>query len=739
MDNNYQNSELEKLEGEVEDIIYRNSENGYTVLEVNCAGELFTAVGIMPLVSVGEALSMLGSFVNHPSYGQQFSVKVCERSMPQGAAAILKYLSSRAIKGVGPQTARKLVENFGDSTLDVIENEPERLTAIKGITLEKAKQMSEELSGHFGIRQLMAKLQTYGVPPQCVVELWREYGKNAASMIDENPFILCSEQFSVPFETADLIARKQEKQADSIFRIEAGFFHILEHNKLNGHTCLPKDRLCSACSEFLELPLERCSQVLENMLTSNSLCSHNLNGREFIFTPQMYESELYIASRLIAMLRCPPNVIEGVEQAINAIEHEENIEYAELQRQAIFEAASKGLLVLTGGPGTGKTTTLNAIIKILKKNGEKVFLAAPTGRAAKRMSELTGEDAKTIHRLLEVTWDNRDRPVFKRNEGNPLKCDALIIDELSMVDSALFFSVMQALPMGCRLILVGDSDQLPSVGAGNVLGNLIDSYAIPVVQLSEIFRQSMKSLIVTNAHKIVKGEMPALTQTDKDFFFMYRPDRESISSTIIELTKSRLPDTYGLSPIDDIQILCPGKKGALGTLDLNSRLQSALNPPDELKPELPFNNKIFRLGDKVMQIRNNYDTAWVRDDGDSGEGVFNGDVGILTRVNRANKTLEVRFDDKTAKYHGDELLDLELAYALTVHKSQGNEFKAVIIPMYRGAPQLYYRNLLYTAVTRAKSLLILVGDPSVVEYMVKNNRRTLRYSGLKYFLIDGSK
>ncbi len=731
------NEELERLEGDVEDIVYRNNENGYTVLEIDIGGELITAVGIMPLVAVGETLSLMGSFVNHSSYGQQFSVKLCERSMPVGAASILKYLSSGAIKGIGPSTAKKLVDTFEDSTLDVIEHEPERLTAIRGISPEKAKKISEELAGLFGVRRLMTELQAYGIPPQSVVNLWREYGKNALSAIEENPYILCSEQFNIPFESADKIAFKQEKASDNIFRIEAGLFHILEHNKLNGHTCLPKDRLIAACADFLELPQDVCSGTLDNMLVSGSLICHDLNGRSFIFTPQMYECELYVAARLNAMLRCPPHVISGVDEALDKIEQSEKIEYAALQRRAVTEATSKGLLVLTGGPGTGKTTTLNAIIKILKLNGERVFLCAPTGRAAQRMSEVTGEDAKTIHRLLEVSWDNHDRPVFKRNESNPLRCDALIIDEVSMVDSALFFSVMQATPMGCRIILVGDSDQLPSVGAGNVLGDLIDSYAIPVVQLNEIFRQSMKSMIVTNAHKIVKGEMPVLNETKKDFFFMYRANKELIAKTITDLCRSRLPESYGLSPLDDIQILCPGKKGALGTYELNSRLQETLNPASELKPELTFNNRVFRQGDKVMQIKNDYDIQWSRDDGESGEGIFNGDVGILTGVNRASKTLEIRFDDKTAKYSGDALLNLELAYAVTVHKSQGNEFNAVIIPMFRGAPQLYYRNLLYTAVTRAKNLLILVGDPNVVEYMVNNNRRTLRYSGLKYFLLEG--
>lgn len=733
------NDEFERLEGDVENIVYRNDENGYTVLEINYGGELLTAVGIMPLVAVGETLSLIGNFASHSAYGQQFSVQICERSAPVGAASILKYLSSHAIKGVGPSTAKKLVAAFGDQTLDIIENDPQRLTTIKGITATKARQISEELSELFGIRQLMAKLQAYGISAQSVATLWREYGKNSFSAIEENPYILCSEQFNIPFESVDLIAKKQNKARDNIFRIEAGFVHILEHNKLNGHTCLPKDRLIQACSNFLELSYDKCAEILQNMLISNMLFMRHINSHDFIFTPQMYECETYIAARLEAMLRCPPTVISRAEKELNNIEKQENIKYAMLQRRAVLDATSKGLLVLTGGPGTGKTTTLNAIIKILKMSGEKVLLAAPTGRAAQRMSEVTGEEAKTIHRLLEVTWNNSDMPVFKRNESNPLKCDALIIDEVSMVDSIIFFNVMQAVPMGCRLILVGDSNQLPSVGAGNILGDLIESNTVPTIQLNEIFRQSMESMIITNAHKIVKGEMPVLTETKKDFFFMKRADKESIAETIVDLCKNRLPNSYAYSPLEDIQVLCPGKKGVLGTYELNTKLQAELNPQNELRPELVFNNRTFRCGDKVMQIKNNYDIPWRRENGEIGEGIFNGDVGTLIGVNGSNRSLEVRFDDKVAKYHGDELLNLELAYALTVHKSQGNEFNAVIIPMYRGAPQLYYRNLLYTAVTRARSLLILVGNPDVVQVMVRNNRKALRYSGLKYFLTEDIK
>lgn len=728
-------NQLLEMTGEVEDVIFRNEENGYTVLTVGCGGEEVTAVGILPLVSAGEELHLIGRFKSHANYGEQFSVEAYERSMPSSASAILKYLSSGAVKGIGPATARRLVEAFGDHTLEVMENEPERLSKIKGITLAKAKQMSAELQEVYGIRELMVQLQKYGVTPQAAVKIWKLYGQRAIGVIEENPYILCTEGLDIPFEQADAVAAAQERPFDDRCRVRAGLQHILGHNKQNGHTCLPKDKLSAACVSFLSVTHEQAEEALEEMLTDGTLVSDTCGEREFIFTPQMHRCETYIAARMLMLLRFPAQKIEHIEEEIESIEQVEGIAYAQMQKLAISEALSGGLLILTGGPGTGKTTTLNAIIQILKKNGEKVFLAAPTGRAAQRMSEVTGCEAKTLHRLLEVMWDSHDRPVFQRNEKNLLNCDALIIDELSMVDSYLFDSVMRALPMGCRLILVGDCDQLPSVGAGNVLSDLIGSGIMPVIQLTEIFRQSMKSLIVTNAHSIVRGEMPVLTRKDNDFFFLRCMGRETIANTIVELCKTRLPNTYGYSPLNDIQVLSPGRKGVLGSNELNQKLQAALNPPSPQKKELSVNGLILREGDKVMQARNNYDILWSRDNGDNGDGVFNGDVGVLTEVGRGGQTLKVRFDDKTAVYDMDSALDLELAYAATVHKSQGNEFTAVVIPMYQGPAQLYYRNLLYTAVTRAKKLLILVGNEAIVERMVQNNRRTLRYSGLKYFLL----
>lgn len=580
----------------------------------------------------------------------------------------------------------------------------------------------------------MTTLGKYGIAPQNAVKLWNEFGNQTLQIIEDNPYSICGDGMPIAFEVADAIAFSQNRSADDVCRIRAGIAHILEHNSFNGHTCLPKDRLIDACCRFLSIEKVQADSALDAMLSEQCLIEESFDSKEFIFLPSYHRYESYAAARLIMLLRYPAGVINNIDKEIENIEKAENLAYADLQKKAITEALSRGLLILTGGPGTGKTTTLNAIIKILKKNGQKVFAAAPTGRAAQRMSEVTGCEAKTIHRMLEVSWDKQDRPYFMRNEKNMLNCDALIIDELSMIDAYLFDGVMRALPMGCRLILVGDSDQLPSVGAGNVLGDLIESGIVPVVQLKEIFRQSMKSLIVTNAHSIVNGNMPVMDTKNNDFFFLNAIKSSTVANTIVELVKNRLPNTYGYSPIDDIQVLSPGKKGELGTIALNKQLQAALNPPDESKGEITVNGTVLRVGDKVMHIKNNYDIIWFKDDGEKGEGIFNGDIGILTEVGKAGGNIKVRYDDKIAFYSVETAIDLDLAYACTVHKSQGNEFNAVIIPMYNSAPQLLYRNLLYTAVTRAKKLLILVGNQSIVKRMVENNRRTLRYSGLKSFL-----
>lgn len=733
-----QNKTLLEIKGTVERIVFRNEQNGYSVIELNASDELVTAVGIMPCISVGEELKLLGDFKTHASFGEQFSVEVCERSMPTTTAAILKYLSSGVIKGIGPTTATKLVEKFKETTLEIIEKEPERLTEIKGITEDRAKKISEEYSKIFGIRELMIYFGQYGIKPEEAIKAYKIYGQDSIEKIEENPYLLCEEPINISFEVADKLAYSMQKPQENIFRLRAGLIYILTHNMNNGHTCLPKDKLLEAASNFLEIEQERVEETLGELLEEGTLQKDIINEREFIFTNKMYQIEIYSAGRLQMMLKFPPQKILGAEKSIELIEKKQGIKYAKLQKEAIKMALEEGILILTGGPGTGKTTTLNAIIDILGEKGEKVYLAAPTGRAAQRMSSVTGKEAKTIHRLLEVQWDDEDKPSFKKNEKNLLECDAIILDELSMIDASLFEGVLRALPLGCRLIMVGDSDQLPSVGAGNVLSDLIKSEIIPTVELKEIFRQSLESMIVTNAHRIVNGELPDLTVKDNDFFFININDAQKINDTIKDLCNRRLPKRYGYSPLFDIQVISPGKKGPLGTINLNKTLQEAINSPEKSKKEININGTIFREGDKVMQIRNNYDIIFARDDGTSGEGVFNGDIGILLSIDKIESTLIVQFEDKYAKYTLENANDLDLAYAITVHKSQGSEFEAVVMPMYYGAPQLYYRNLLYTAVTRAKSMIVMVGNPWTLAKMVENNKKTRRYSGLCKFLTEGS-
>jgi exodeoxyribonuclease V alpha subunit len=733
-----QNNELFELCATVDTIIYRNDSNGYTVIELDDEDET-TAVGIMPDVSVGENVKLIGFFKPHASYGMQFSVTTYEKTMPEDIAGILSYLSSGSVKGIGPATAATLVKEFGETTLDVLQNEPDRVARIKGISAKKANDISSQLKENSGIRELMLCLGEYDISPASAVKIYKAFGTRAIQEIKNNPYCLSDGDFGISFEKADAIALKQGRAPDEKLRIRAGLAYVLNHNRSNGHTCLPMDRLIETTCGFLEVEFGLTGEVLTEMIADESLISYETGGRTYIFSTDMFSSESYIAQRLNMMKLFPAVKIEDIDKHIEAIEKYNDIEYASMQKEAITQALTRGLLVLTGGPGTGKTTTLNAIIKILKDKGQKVFLCAPTGRAAQRMSEVTGEEAKTIHRLLEVAWDKDDKPAFKKNEKNMLKCDALVIDEVSMVDAQLFESVMRALPMGCRLILVGDSNQLPSVGAGNVLDDLISSGVIPVVQLTEIFRQSMKSLIITNAHKIVNGEMPELRVRDKDFFFLPSENKAVIRKTVVDLCSTRLTNAYGYDIQKNIQILAPGRKGELGVTELNSTLQEVINPPEKDKQELVSGKRVLREGDKVMQIRNNYDLLWTKDDGENGEGIFNGEIGIIESISKRSRIIKVRFDDKVASYDFDFAPDLDLAYAATVHKSQGNEFDAVVMPLYRGSPMLYYRNLLYTAVTRAKKLLIIVGSYEIIEKMVNNNRKNKRYSGLKFFLTESDR
>lgn len=730
-----QEKKLLRLEGVVENIVYRNEENGYTVLELADGEDYITAVGIMPRVNVADTVVLIGTYKNHQNYGRQFSCETCEVSRPTETANILRYLISGAIKGVGPSTAKRLVESFGESTLDVMENDPDRVAQLRGISKEKANDFSEQLKSSAGIRTLMMYLGEFGISNSAAVKIFSALGSQSVERIKQNPYILSEGKFGISFETADFVAKKQQLEFDAPVRIRAGLTYILRHNFGNGHTCLPKNKLIELAVGFLGVSGESVSETLEQMLFERSLTEDKLDDKDFVFIPDMHSAEQYAASRLKMMLTLPADKIKNIDEAIEQCERESEITYAELQKKAITAALTESVIVLTGGPGTGKTTTLNAIISILENKGMKVLLAAPTGRAAQRMSELTGRDAKTLHRLLEVSWDREDNPVFSKNERNLLKCDAVVVDEMSMVDSKIFESFLRAIPVGCRLIMVGDSDQLPSVGVGNVLGDLIDSGVMPTVRLNEVFRQASESLIITNAHKIVAGELPDLTVRNNDFFFIRSSNKADTSEMIAQLCGKRLPGAYGFSPFEDIQVLCPSKKGELGTAELNHRLQFALNPPGEDKPEVTIGAKTFRVGDKVMQMKNDYEIRWERDNGEIGEGVFNGDIGIVKAVDKKQRRIIIDFYDKTASVSYESASDLDFAYAITVHKSQGNEFKAVILPLFPGTPLLYYRNLLYTAVTRAKEILIIIGAERTVEQMVNNNKHTKRYTALKHFLL----
>ncbi len=728
-------SGLLELSGTVERVVYHNDKNQYTVLEMAAGDDLVTVVGAFPFVSEGEELRVYGAWSSHPSFGDQFRADTFERARPATTAAMLKYLSSGAVKGVGPATARRIVDAFGAQALTVIENDPQRLSQIKGITPEKAKEISQELKRVYGIRELMAFLGGFGVKPEETVLVWKRFGEGSVGCIQEDPYCLCGEGLDISFDIADSIAQSMEMPNDDSGRVQAGVLYVLRHNLDNGHTCLPADKVVKAAAQMLGIDSESVQDAVYDLCRGFQLVCEDFGGRDFLFLQKQHACEQYIASRMKSMLQMPPAPLAGADIQIGVIEESRGIRYADKQKEAIRAALNQGILILTGGPGTGKTTTLNAIIRILKCAGERVYLAAPTGRAAKRMSELTGEEAKTIHRMLQVDWDEHDNPVFTRNERNPLECDCLVIDELSMVDSYVFESVLRALPLSCRLVLVGDSDQLPSVGAGNVLGDLIASGLFPTVQLKEIFRQSMESLIVLNAHRIVEGKLPELRRRDSDFFFLPMDEPAETAKLIVSLCAGRLPKSYGYSSVNDIQVLCPGRKGELGTVELNKLLRDAINPPEKGKPEVRINGSLFRLGDKVMQIRNDYDLPWTKDDDASGEGVFNGDMGVITRIDKPGGALCVRIDDKDVLYDFERAgSELEPAYAVTVHKSQGNEFNAVVIPVLRTPFQLCYRNLLYTGVTRAKQLLILAGSQSTISAMIENNRKTRRYTGLEKLL-----
>lgn len=730
------NCEEEALNGTVEEVTFQNDTNGFTVIDISCEDELITAVGVMPGICAGETVTLTGNFTVHPSFGRQFKVSGFSRTLPETTEQIYKYLASGVIRGIGPKKAMAIVENFGSETLDILENYPERLSALKGISAEQAKTLGEEFKKQYAMRTVMLGLEKYGLSPSECVRIFKKLGIHAVEKVEDNPYCLCGLGLGISFERAEAIEEKLPKKPLPDYRISEGILHVMRYNaNSRGHTCIPREKLLKPCSDLLSVTQDEIDIAIDRLVSTAQLKMHEIDGKEFIFLPSSYNDEKKIAERVHIIAGFPPPGAPRLADWIDEIEKINNIKYEEQQRIAIATAAKKGLLVLTGGPGTGKTTAIKGIINIFERQNLDIALAAPTGRAAKRMSEVTGMEAKTIHRLLEVEWDEDDKPYFRRNLQNPIDCNALILDELSMIDIHLFASLLDALPLGCRLILVGDSDQLPPVGAGNVLHDLILSDMLPVVCLNRVFRQAQESKIITNAHKIVSGEIPDLKNDGNDFFHMERPNPFLTAQTVVSLCSERLPKAYGLDVFTDIQVICPSKKGETGTGNLNRMLQQALNPGSHDKGELTVAGQIFREGDKIMQVKNNYNIEWKSKD-EKGNGIFNGDIGILKKVDTKSRTVSVDFDGREAVIPAENLTELELAYAVTVHKSQGSEFKAVIIPVISLVPNLAYRNLLYTAVTRAKDMLVTVGSAEQIEKMTLNDKKAKRYSALSSFLSE---
>lgn len=729
------NKPLSVVEGSVENIIFRSEDTGFTVLELNDGEQLLTVVGEIVGVDVGELLKVTGYYTTHATYGTQFKASMVERTLPATSHAILKYLSSGAIKGVGPALAKRIVTEFGDKTLEVIEKTPDMLRNVKGISPKKAMEIEQEYTRIFGIRAVMLFLSKYQIEPVITIRVWKLWGMLAPELISANPYCLCCEEIGVDFVIADEIAVQLGLEPGASCRIAGGVSYVLRRNIFNGHCCIPYNKLLKTAVTLLEVEEIAVEEEILKMIEDNSIVSDTIESVQYLYLPNMYQAETYVAGRLKMMEQLSNPVPADYSKDIAVLEDKLSIRYADLQKKAIAAALTKDLLILTGGPGTGKTTTLNGIISMLEQKGFKIALAAPTGRAAKRMSELTGREAKTIHRLLEVDFeDEHGKNKFKRNLKNPLPQDVIVIDEMSMLDIALFESLMKAIRMGCKLIMVGDPDQLPSVGAGNVLKDLIESDVIEVVHLTQVFRQAAESLIVTNAHSIVRGELPNLSKRDNDFFFMAQSRSELVVETITSLCHTRLPKAYGYSPMWDIQVISPARVGATGTIELNKALQTVLNPKNSTKTEFKFGAYTFREGDKVMQIKNNYDIIWRKADGEEGMGIFNGDIGVIDLIDKPSQSILIKYEDRIAEYVFDMADELDLAYAITVHKSQGSEFEAVIMPLVGYHSKLHYRNLLYTGVTRAKKMLIVVGQKGTVQNMVMNDRKTLRYTNLKAFL-----
>ena len=728
--------EQTEINGIISSVIYLNDENGYAVVRMETdSGEMVTAVGCLPYIAPGEMISAEGSWVTHAQHGRQFKIEQSNRLLPTSADGIYEYLAGSTVKGIGPATAALIVDRFKEKSLDILEMHPEKLAEIKGISLTKAKDLSASFKKQAGVRRLTEFLCAYGIKPLVALKLYRAYGSAALETVHENPYIISASHIGASFAEADNLALELGIEGDSINRISAAVLFELQHNSGNGHCFIPRDKLIAATSQLISVPADLVSDAIDSLSENGGLVCDKVANLNVCYLTELYEAETYTAERLKSMVGLKTKSSANIERLITKLESLYDISYAPLQKQSIELALNNRILVITGGPGTGKTTILKGILSLYDELELETLLAAPTGRAAKRMSELTGREASTIHRLLGAKMaEDGETVVFSKHEGDPLNCDALVLDECSMVDITLMSSLLKALKPGCRLVLVGDADQLPSVGPGNVFSDIIRSQTVPTVLLTEIFRQKGDSRIVRNAHMINRGEHPDFEANTGDFFRLRRLNGGTAVETIVELCARRLPENMKI-PSASIQVLSPTRKGETGTVNLNKRLQAALNPPSESKKEKLFGEAVFRVGDRVIQTKNNYDTIWKTKDGVSGAGVYNGDIGTIAQIDPITETLTVDFEDKLATYSFEMLNELEHAWALTVHKSQGSEYRAVVLALSGDVQMLLTRGVLYTAVTRAKELLIMVGDDNIAHRMIDNNKQSRRYSALRLRLI----
>lgn len=729
---------MESLKGNIVETIFRNNENGYTVALLESENEVITLTGVFGTDIEGENIEVFGKRVKHPKYGEQFQVDLYNTILPTGLKQIENYLSSGLIRGIGVFTAKKIVEAFKEDTFDIIQNNPLKLTEIEGIGEKKADMIAKSFAEQADIKEIMMFLQSHSISTSYSVRIYKEYGKNTIAVIKENPYRLSEDIYGIGFKLADKIASSLGVERDSPYRISSGVRYVLSEYASRGHTYVPYNLLVNSSANLLETSVENTEDEIRNMAFTDKIHIETINSETVVYYLPYHTAEVNVCKNLINLARMDFNISEQEAlEYLNSVE-DESISLTEMQKEAIVQSVLNGVTVITGGPGTGKTTIILLIIKIYEAMNKKVLLCAPTGRAAKRITESTGREAKTIHRMLEYAYGEDDSNLtFNKNENSPLDCHAVIIDEMSMVDILLMNNLLKALKRGTRLIMVGDVDQLPSVGAGNVLSDIIKSNTIKTIRLDMIFRQAAGSMIVQNAHAINKGSMPILNKKDSDFYFMRENNIIDIAEMIVDLYKERLPAKYGFLPSRDIQVLSPMKKGEAGVIELNRKIQAAVNPPSKLKKEKIFGKYIFRVGDKVMQVKNNYQAEWKLKDNNfvTGEGIYNGDMGVIMFIDEAEQELHVQFDDdREVVYSFSQLDELILAYATTVHKSQGSEFPVIIMPMVWGPPMLLTRNLFYTAITRAKQLVVLVGKEKYMEEMIENNKINKRYSALDHRL-----